>query len=616
MRRNCSSGAIQLIDSTGHIIWSHELPYLPENVILGGAGTIYATYSEFLGNYEYMVGLDESTGAVRFEKTLLELGIGNLFWAGQNGIATYGEAFAGTPAGAVAVSGGDFTYINATGEVLHTGTYPLGADPLAAVNATGEILTTYLIPNTGISEEVEHEPAQGHGTLIASDGSTRWSHALTLPGNYASRPLLAAAPNDVWVLIDEDNDALDGVLPTVIAISGTDGSTLWTKRPLPLEKNSSLSFVGVDVTGHLYVSGREPEPCTETCEPECSYTCTYRHEVLIFNTDTGEYGGRTEVPLTASDSNRLTSIGGGQLAQVAEPIEPEIEDFHPARLQSYRLSGSGASYPPPPESPGAFSSYVALGDSVAAGEGIGYGWRWNPTDRAWEDGDTDGTWDTTFETEHCHQTTQGFPHVAASVLNAGLTDFACTGASSLHGILGERVQKLGPIVQWTAPAQLGSSIGLTGAAPPNPAYDAAKPDLVSLTIGADDVGFSDKIEECYTPPALKLCSTDPHSLDDKLSEEANDLNLVLEEIHRRGISDGRNPLVVVTQYHDPFPAYEWGCPDITPAWPFFYLTNERLGFLTAGLARLNHNIAQVATTDHALVLNTSLLVQEPSLVLA
>jgi pimeloyl-ACP methyl ester carboxylesterase len=352
---SCSSGAVQLIDSTGHVIWSYELALndLPDNVVLGGAGVIYVTYRQFFGNIEYMVGLDRSTGAVRFNKSLSELGMpSSLAFAGSRGISAYGEAFAGTPEGAVAVSGGIFTYINGSGEVLHTGSYPDGADPLAAVNAVGEVLATYLIPNKGITEEVEHEPAQGYGTLIASDGSVRWSHELILPGNYASKPVVAAAPNDVWVFIDENNDALDSVLPTATAIRGSDGTQLWATRLLPMEKNSGLSLVGVDTTRHLYVYGREQAPCSEHCEAECSYTCKYRHVVMTLGTDTGEDDGRIEVPWVVGFINGGgSSVGGGHLALVAEPAETGLEGSHAARLQTYALPGGGISYPPPPESP-------------------------------------------------------------------------------------------------------------------------------------------------------------------------------------------------------------------------------------------------------------------------
>jgi PKD repeat protein len=246
------------------------------------------------------------------------------------------------------------------------------------------------------------------------------------------------------------------------------------------------------------------------------------------------------------------------------------------------------------------SHYVALGDSVAAGEGIGYGWTWNSTTSRWEGGSSTGTWDNRFEQEECHQTTEGYPHVVADELGATLEDYACTGASAFNGVLGEQVESA-----WSAPAQLGSSVGLPGSAPANPNYDAAEPELVTLSLGADDVGFSKLVEECYE----KACSTDQHRLDGVLATQERNLKLVLEEIQRRGVADGRAPLVMMTEYYSPFPAYDPKCIDLNftvgPLWfNHEVLTNTEMQFLRKGEQRLNANIAKVAAAQHIVVLAT------------
>jgi hypothetical protein len=246
------------------------------------------------------------------------------------------------------------------------------------------------------------------------------------------------------------------------------------------------------------------------------------------------------------------------------------------------------------------SHYVALGDSVAAGEGIGYGWTWNSTTSRWEGGSSTGTWDNRFEQEECHQTTEGYPHVVAGELGATLEDYACTGASAFNGVLGEQVE-----AGWSAPAQLGSSIGLPGSAPANPNYDAAEPELVTLTLGADDVAFSKLVEECYKT----ACSTDQHRLDSILAAQEKNLSLVLDEVQRRGVADGRVPLVLMTQYYSPFPAYDPKCIDLNftvgPLWfNHEVLTNAEMQFLKKGEQRLNTNIAKVASAQHVPVLAT------------
>lgn len=246
------------------------------------------------------------------------------------------------------------------------------------------------------------------------------------------------------------------------------------------------------------------------------------------------------------------------------------------------------------------SHYVALGDSVAAGEGIGYGWVWNSTTSRWEGGSSTGIWDDTFEPEECHQTVDGYPHVFAAELGATLEDYACTGASALNGVLGEQVES-----GWSVPAQLGSSIGLPGSTPANPNYDAAEPELVTLSLGADDVNFSGLVEECYKT----ACSTDQHRLDGVLATQERNLKLVLEEIQRRGVADGRVPLVAMTEYYSPFPAYDPKCIDLDftvgPLWfNHEVLSNAEMQFLKTGEQRLNANIAKVAAAQHVLVLAT------------
>jgi PKD repeat protein len=251
--------------------------------------------------------------------------------------------------------------------------------------------------------------------------------------------------------------------------------------------------------------------------------------------------------------------------------------------------------------------YVALGDSVAAGEGIGYGWIWNSSTNHWESGSGDGSWDLTYEPEQCHQTPQGYPHVVAAELGSTLTDLACTGAGAFNGLLGERVEPgggpFGLFGGWSAAAQLGSSIGLPGSAPPNPEYDAAEPELVTLTLGADDVNFQKIVEDCYTSP----CSTDQHRLDAVLAQQEGNLSLVLDEIQRRGTADGRVPLTIVTDYYSPFPRYDVNCPDLQGSvWGIDYgVDNSRMQFLIKAEERLNHNIASVAARKHVLVLPTS-----------
>ena len=129
-------------------------------------------------------------------------------------------------------------------------------------------------------------------------------------------------------------------------------------------------------------------------------------------------------------------------------------------------------------------SYVALGDSVASGEGINYGWQWQPGGAgagSWHlGGSYTPTWYGT--NQNCHQSDQAYPFDVAGDLHLDLTELACTGASAHEGVLQAGAN---------GPAQLRP-----------PAYDTAHPDLVSLTLGADDVHFDQIVKDCYFSASL------------------------------------------------------------------------------------------------------------------
>lgn len=236
----------------------------------------------------------------------------------------------------------------------------------------------------------------------------------------------------------------------------------------------------------------------------------------------------------------------------------------------------------PSDCSGIFSlSFVGLGDSVAAGEGIAYGWRWSSADNRWVGGTEEAQWDERFVTSFCHQTPQAYPRVAATALDARLLHLACTGAKTDNGVLKNRVEN-GRV---ESPAQLG---GLeSGYDTPNPLYDVAKPDVLSLSLGANDVNFKGIVQGC----ALSRCSTEERQLDEPLREQRAGLERVLHEVVRRGDVAGKRPLTILTEYFDPFPA-QWSdsCPDLDLPVPGLAITRAEMTFLRKGLRRLNDNI--------------------------
>ena len=92
-------------------------------------------------------------------------------------------------------------------------------------------------------------------------------------------------------------------------------------------------------------------------------------------------------------------------------------------------------------------NYVAIGDSVSAGEGIGYGYEWNDTIERWEDkdGSTD-TWDDNERVADCHQTAY-CPPSCPRLRSPGMhlrQHLSCTGATFDEGITGTGQGRIGP----------------------------------------------------------------------------------------------------------------------------------------------------------------------------
>jgi PKD repeat protein/lysophospholipase L1-like esterase len=220
--------------------------------------------------------------------------------------------------------------------------------------------------------------------------------------------------------------------------------------------------------------------------------------------------------------------------------------------------------------------YVSLGDSVASGEGIGYGWNWNDSSRQWEGGDGSGTWESAGDDgspgENCHRTPQAYGHLVAADLNARLFHFACSGWTAidvLNGILtNER-----------------SEGGL--------AYAASAPQKVSLTVGADDVEFSKFVGDCYSGNPFHACDNDENQgrADSLLADEKENLQALLDYLKQ---ASGNPPLIAVTDYYSPF-GLDRSCSDYHVfRGGFFSLSGHEQSWLSANLAALNANIRKVA----------------------
>lgn len=279
---------------------------------------------------------------------------------------------------------------------------------------------------------------------------------------------------------------------------------------------------------------------------------------------------------------------------------------------------ASAAPPPPPPSP---LRIAALGDSVASGEGTGYKWSYvlNTDKNNGKNGEWNGTWtaevtnpiwepvdDLSGGAQNCHRSRDGYPYLVAAALGADLLNLSCSGASTTNGILAS--QKFADGTSTGRP-QLGTADNSQEA--PNTLYDHFRPDIVTLTLGADDVDFASILANCYYSAQAALnggaacCDSDPDlnaQVDELLQQQKTNLESVITEVVNRGKTVGKVPMIAVTTYYDPFPVPGTVCDDIKPkkvVLPFvkksvsFGLSTGEVKWLESKRNALNDNISAV-----------------------
>jgi lysophospholipase L1-like esterase len=267
------------------------------------------------------------------------------------------------------------------------------------------------------------------------------------------------------------------------------------------------------------------------------------------------------------------------------------------------LTGPGSSSPD--TSAGRFTfnplSIVQLGDSVASGEGTLYGFSYDAKREVWVGpSNPDPTWEGHYGL--CHDSKYAYGNVVSEALHAKFTQLACTGASFAHGIVAP--DKNPNNNQVRGPAQFGdwASQAL------NAEYTAAKPDVVLITLGADDVRFAAIVKDCLQSRLLRLhrrcteANPGPVVEDyftDTLPRLQDHLRTLTQWIQERGraADPPKVPKIVFDTYYEPFPAR--ACADT------WLLTQDQVSFLAGLLPRLNAAIAagvdQVRSKDVTVV---------------
>jgi hypothetical protein len=331
-------------------------------------------------------------------------------------------------------------------------------------------------------------------------------------------------------------------------------------------------------------------------------------------------------------------------------------------------------------------SIVQLGDSIASGEGTlyqapnaqnpngqlyfcktssdpssncysyvygyynGYWRNWPAT--------SPGTWTPSGSPAYpeCHQSPDAYGEIVAGAHKATFTQLACTGATYLAGVTGPESFAQGSVYSSpflapytvgaptepadgaaSVPAQFGDIGSDDTPSKVNPAYVSAHPNVVLLTLGADDLQFVSILTACiewnYTPGVLEsgtgsasapfssrysgnLQCSDDNATDEKgptgsaypdgviqdlytnqLTALHAHLTSLLTAIEKEGQASGQSgpPKIVITNYANPLPntmpqkdGTSWSsayCPDTFP------LYNAQINYFSGLVDHLNTDYA-------------------------
>jgi lysophospholipase L1-like esterase len=189
------------------------------------------------------------------------------------------------------------------------------------------------------------------------------------------------------------------------------------------------------------------------------------------------------------------------------------------------------------------TKYTALGDSVAAGLGL------PPT------GDQPAA---------CGRSPQGYPYQVAQTTGLDLAHIACSGATA--GDLFTAQDRQGTSV----PAQIDQ------------AFAGGKPQLITITAGANDLKWTEVFGKCYA----STCGTPTDSATTAARRFAVRVKLAYALANIKFRSHGTPPKVVLTGYYNPLSAQ---CAALDP-----HFTAEEMTWVQGQVQSLNQAIQDVS----------------------
>lgn len=193
--------------------------------------------------------------------------------------------------------------------------------------------------------------------------------------------------------------------------------------------------------------------------------------------------------------------------------------------------------------------YVALGDSVAAGAGLPSSE--NPGD------------------QQCQRSGQAYAYSVAEKANLSLLHVACGGAITDDLYTSQQVGNTAIRAQLEA------------------AFAGGKPQLITITVGANDIRWSDFLKICLSK---ENCDNRwyGYTVNGLLSVQAARLAYALYSIEK--LSDGMPPRVIVTGYYNPV---SQACPAVIPS-----LTSGEVNWIGSQIGKINWSL-QTMTSSYS-----------------
>ncbi len=202
--------------------------------------------------------------------------------------------------------------------------------------------------------------------------------------------------------------------------------------------------------------------------------------------------------------------------------------------------------------------YYALGDSVAAGYGA-------------------GALATSPFAAPCERTTAAYPDVITIAKNFQERNLSCTGATAAAGLNGPQTRN-----GVTMPSQVSQLNSLK-----------RKPELVSLTIGANDVHWFDFMAACLGAPTDCDTPANTAAFTSFLNAATPQISNAVQAIKNRSPEH-----VAMTGYYDPFGPL---------AGPVFGLTAGETTWYRDRIAQLNTALQGIATSKNVTFVSTTSL---------